>query len=45
MASEIGAVNYVECSAKTKKGLDTVFDEIVKTSLTPRKRRSFCVLL
>ena len=30
MAKEIGAVNYLECSALTMKGVETIFEEVVR---------------
>ena len=33
MMKTIGAVKYLECSALTQKGLNTVFDEAIQTGL------------
>lgn len=37
MASSIGAVKYVECSAKTRQGTKEVFGEAVIIGLDPKK--------
>ncbi|KAL5016249.1 hypothetical protein ScPMuIL_005838 [Solemya velum] len=39
MAERIGAVNYVECSAKTKENVWEVFETATRTALQARKRR------
>ena len=40
MAEEVGAYQYVECSAKTKEGLENVFEQAVRAALTPREQRT-----
>jgi small GTP-binding protein len=47
MTKEIGAVNYLECSALTQEGLKNVFDEAIRAALAkPAKKKSGgCVLL
>ena len=39
MAGKVGAVKYVECSAKTQKGLISVFNEAVKAAMIPLKKK------
>lgn len=36
MARDIGAVAYVECSAKTQQGLKETFEEVSKAAIRPR---------
>ena len=47
MASEIGAVKYMECSARTQEGLKDVFDEAMLAALQPpeEKKHRMCKLL
>jgi Ras-related C3 botulinum toxin substrate 1 len=48
MASSIGAVKYLECSALTQEGLKTVFDESIRAALNkPKKAKksSGCCIL
>jgi len=46
-AHEIGATNYLECSALTQEGLKTVFDEAIRAAMTkPKpKKKGGCILL
>jgi len=47
MAKEIGAVNFLECSALTQEGLKQVFDEAIRAAMSkPTKPKGTkCVLL
>ena len=48
-ARDIGAVEYLECSALEQKGLKDVFDQAIRTVLDPPKptkeRRKICSLV
>eukprot|EP00092_Neocalanus_flemingeri_P038466 GFUD01041876.1.p1 GENE.GFUD01041876.1~~GFUD01041876.1.p1 ORF type:complete len:223 (+),score=57.60 GFUD01041876.1:58-669(+) len=39
MAKDVGALEYLECSALTKKGVDTVFEKAIKAVLYPVTRK------
>eukprot|EP00045_Choanoeca_perplexa_P022305 m.9036 g.9036 ORF g.9036 m.9036 type:complete len:192 (-) comp9348_c0_seq1:227-802(-) len=47
LAAELKAVDYVECSALTQKGLKNVFDEAILAALEPptQPKKRACVLL
>ena len=46
MAKDIGAYCYRECSAKTKTGVQEVFEEAIKASfLKTKKPKKFCIVL
>jgi len=46
MAKEIGAVNFLECSALTQEGLKQVFDDAIRAAMTkPKKVKKGCNLL
>jgi len=45
MAWEIGAVNYLECSALTQEGLRQVFDDAIRAALMTKQNRKKCDLL
>jgi len=48
MAKEIGAVNFLECSALTQEGLKQVFDDAIRAAMskpTKTKRKPPCNLL
>jgi len=40
MAQQIGAVRYLECSARTQQGVKTVFDEAIRAVLFPSKQQT-----
>jgi len=47
MAKEIGAVNFLECSALTQEGLKQVFDEAIRAAMTrpTKSKKNRCELL
>ena len=47
MADEVKAAGYLECSARTGEGVQGVFEQAIRTVLTPptpRKPRRICKL-
>jgi small GTP-binding protein len=40
MAKEIGAVNFLECSALTQEGLKQVFDDAIRAAMTTPKKQN-----
>ena len=48
LANRIGAVKYLECSARTQKGLNNVFDETARVFFNPLskpKKKKHCKIL
>ncbi|TPP61189.1 Rho gtp-binding protein rhoc [Fasciola gigantica] len=45
MAEKIGALAYLECSAKTKEGVREVFEFATRAALQTRKKKRKCELL
>lgn len=46
MAEKIGAVDYIECSAKTKEGVRELFETATRAALKRQRRpKSKCSLL
>lgn len=47
LASKIGAISFIECSAKTQENVKQVFDTAIKAVLFKKKpqKKSKCVLL
>lgn len=39
MAEEIGAVEYLECSARTRVGVETVFEDAIRFGMEPPVRQ------
>ena len=45
LAKKLGAIKYMECSAKTQENLKEVFDEAVRSVLRPPKKKKGCAIL
>ena len=46
MADKIGAVGYLECSAKTKEGVREVFEHAARAALArKKKRKGGCIMI
>ena len=39
MRKTIGAVNYIECSAKNQENIKSVFHEVIRAVLLPKLKR------
>ena len=45
MAEKIKALAYVECSAKTRRGVTTVFETAARAALRSKRKKRHCVVL
>jgi len=45
LATKLGAIKFLDCSAKTQENLKEVFDEAVRCVLRPQKKKKPCILV
>ena len=45
MAKKVKAYSYVECSSKTKEGVEEVFESAAKAVIGAKQSRRICVIL
>jgi len=45
LSKKLGAIRYMECSAKTQENLKDVFDEAVRSVLRPAKKKKGCIII